>query len=541
MLTLSFAALSHPASAALTPAWTSATSMGGPRTFPVIVQNEDGLVYVMGGVVNGTSWTSVPLANSYDPITGAWTTLAPMSKGLRWATGALGHDGKVYVFAGWNDTDSALYAPVQIYDPVANSWATGASIPTPVSFACAVTLDDGKIYLVGGRDAAYNAVSLVQVYNPILNSWSAGTVLPSARYAGTAVEFRGNIIYSGGYLTGSVPTAEVREYSPGYGWYSLASMPSTRTQLAGVLGGDGILYVMGGNSESSPTSSGFRYNRYTDVWSPLPYLNFGTTYVSSAAYSPDGRVLVMGGTNLTSGLNVRATDRVESLQILTKSITLSASSVHQGGSVLVTIAYEFAYQTPVAYDLGSYLLAGSVVCNPLVIHSPLGGAFSFETNIPQQFAAGSQKIVVYDLSVSFESGGWDLGTTELAITVVGVLSVEEQIAALQTDISALQSALGLSDANVTALRTQVTNLQTQLNALQAQTNASDTSQSAALADLQEKIAALQDQLDKVKTTSESSSMWGMVNLALIIVVIVLLGLMLMMSRKSKASPPPPST
>lgn len=539
MLTLSFAALSHPASAALTPTWTSAAPMGGPRTFPVIVQDEDSLVYVMGGVVNGTGWTSVPLANSYDPITGAWTTLAPMPKGLRWATGALGHDGKVYVFAGWNDTDGALYAPVQIYDPVANSWSTGASIPTPVGFSCAVTLNDGKIYLVGGRDAAYNAVSLVQVYNPVLNSWSAGTVLPSARYGGTAVEWRGNIIYAGGYLTGSVPTAEVREFSPGYGWYSLASMPSARTIPAGVVGGDGILYVMGGNQESSPASGGFRYNRYSDVWSPLPYLNFGTTYVSSAAYAPDGRVLVMGGTNLS--LSVRATERVESLQILTKSITLSASSVNQGGSVLVTIAYEFAYETPVAYDLDSYLLAGSVVYNPVVIHSPLGGAFSFETNIPQQFAAGSQKIVVYDMSVSYESGGWDLGTTELAITVVSALSVEEQIAALQTDISALQSALGLSDANVTALRTQVTNLQTQLNALQAQTNASDTSQSAALVSLQEQIAALQDQLDKVKTTSDSGSMWGMVNLALIIVVIVLLGLMLMMSRKSKASPPPPST
>lgn len=536
MLTLSFAALSHPASAALTPTWTSAAPMGGPRTFPVIVQNEDGLVYVMGGVVNGTSWTSVPLANSYDPITGAWTTLAPMSKGLRWATGALGDDGKVYVFAGWNDTDSALYAPVQIYNPVANSWSTGASIPTPVSFSCAVTLDDGKIYLVGGRDAAYNAVSLVQVYDPLLNSWSAGTALPSARYGGTAVELSGTIIYAGGYLTGSVPTAEARRFYPGYGWDSLTSMPATRYMLAGVVGGDGNLYVMGGNQESNPASGGYRYNPFDDEWSMLPYLNFGRTYVSSAAYAPDGRVLMMGGTNLSE--SVRATERVESLQILTKSITLSASSVNQGGSVLVTVAYDFAYVTPVGYSLDAYLLAGSVAYNPASIRSPIGGTFSFEMSVPQQLAAGSHEIVVYDLSVDYGSGGWGLGTTNLAITVVGALSVEEQIAALQTDISALQAALGLSDANVTALRTQVTNLQTQLTALQAMTNASDTSQSAALANLQEQIAALEDQLDKVKTTSDSSSMWGMVNMILVIIVIVLLALMFVMSRKGKTPAPP---
>lgn len=520
-----FAVLAPPASAALTPEWEYETPMGGPRTFPVIVQDDEGLVYVIGGVLNGTSWNSVPLTNSYDPRTGAWTTLAPMIEGLRWATGALGHDGKVYVFAGWNDTHISLYAPVQIYDPVGDSWSTGASIPLPVSFASAVTLDDGKIYVLGGRDSGYNIVTSMQIYDPVEDTWSVGTPLPAARWAGSAVEWDGTILYTGGSDSVSNPTSTAWQYYPGWGWYALSSMPSAKDFHAGVVGGDGGLYVMGGGDEGSPSSAVFRYDCYSDEWRTIPGLNFAMTYVGQAAYAPDGRILVLGGTDLS--VTARATDRVESLQIMTESITLSASSVNQGGSVFVTVAYEFAYETPAAYGLYACLLLDGTVYNPTYVQSPVGSAFSFEVNVPQQVPAGACQVGLIDIWVGYESGGWGLGSRELPITVVSALPLEDQVAALEDQIALLEN---------------------QLDALQAQLDASNASQAAQLEALIDAIAALQQQLaalgggmadmsdrvDTLEDKADSANMWGMITMVLVIVVIVLLALMFVMGRKKTA-------
>lgn len=511
MFATCFSALATPASAALSPEWEYETPMGGPRTFPVIVQDDDGLVYVIGGVLNGSSWTSVPLTNSYDPGTGAWTTLEPMIEGLRWATGALGHDGKVYVFAGWNDTHGSLYAPVQIYDPVDDSWSTGASIPLPVSFASAVTLGDGRIYVMGGRDGGYNIVTNVQIYDPVEDSWSAGTPLPAARWAGSAVERQGTIIFTGGSDVVSSPTSTAWQYYPGWGWNALSSMPSAKEFHACVQGGDGGIYVMGGGDEWAPSSAAFRYDYSSDEWSTLPDLNFAMTYVSQAAYTPDGRVLVLGGTDLS--VTARATDRVESLQILTESITLSSSSVDQGGSLLVTVAYEFAYETPESYGLYACLLLGGEIYAPTYVQSPGGGTFSFEVNVPQLVPAGACQIGLVDIWVGYESGDWGLGSRELPITVLSALSLEDQIALLQG----------------------------QLAALQAEFDASNASQAEQIASLLEQLASLgvdiddmSDQVDTLGDKADSANMWAMVTMILVIVVVVLLALMFVMGRKKAA-------
>jgi len=504
MFATCFSVLATPASAALTPEWEYETPMGGPRTFPVIVQDEDGLVYVIGGVVNGTSWTSVPLTNSYDPETGAWTTLEPMVEGLRWATGALGHDGKVYVFAGWNDTHGSLYAPVQIYDPVDDSWSTGASIPLSVSFATAVTLGDGRIYVLGGRDSGYITVANMQIYDPVEDSWSAGTPLPAARWGGSAVERQGSIIFTGGSDSLSNPTSTVWQYYPDWGWYSLSSMPSAKELHACVQGGDGGIYVMGGGDEGAPSSEALRYDYSSDEWDTLPDLNFAMTYVSQAAYAPDGRVLVLGGTDLS--VPARATDRVESLQILTESITLSASSVDQGGSVLVTVAYEFAYETPEAYGLYACLLLGGEIYAPTYVQLPGGGTSSFEFNVPQLFPAGACQIALVDIWVGYESGSWELGSRELPVTVLSALPLEDQLAALQDELSAM-------------------------NASQVEKIAQLTEE---IADLKQQLAAQDEDMGTLGDKADSANLWAMLTMVLVIVVLVMLALMFVMGRKKAA-------
>jgi hypothetical protein len=313
-------------------------------------------------------------------------------------------------------------------------------------------------------------------------------------------------------------------------------MPSTKYLHASVVGGDDNLYVMGGNGESAPSSTGFVYDYYTDEWSALPDLNFGMTYVSSAAYAPDGRVLVLGGTDMSVG--ARATDRVESLQIMTESITLSASSVNQGGTVLVTIAFDFAYETPVDYELYSYIWADGVAYNPTYVYSPLPGTFSFEVSIPQEVPAGTHEIVLMDLNVDFETGSKDLGSRELSLTVLSASSIEEQIADIQADIAALADQLSQEDANLAALSIQVAIMQAKLDgiiagmeAMGATSAATTAALNATLANLQAQLDDFQEQIDRIESKADTGGTMSLVTVVLVIVVIVLLALMFMMARK----------
>ena len=535
MLTVSLAAFASPASAALTSVWTDATPMGGPRTFPAVVQDDDGLAYVMGGVVNGTSWDSTPLANSYDTATGAWATLAPMPKGLRWHSGALGADGKVYVLAGHNDTDGTLYAPVQIYDPESDSWSTGAAIPTRVAFAPAVTLGDGKIYVIGGRDTSSTAVDLVQVYDPVADSWSTTTALPSARFGGTAVEWRGYIFYAGGYV-GGVPSSEAVIRYPGGSWGTLGSMPEALIFPASALGQDGCWYVMGGGNEGNPSDDSYMYDIYTDSWTELPRMGLGVTYVTSAVSAPDGRVLVLGGTNYS--LSIRASDRVQSLQVMTKSITLSATSVSQGGSVLVTVAYDFAFKTAVSYSLDCYILAGGVIYSPIVVSIPVPGTFAFVVDIPQQLPAGSNEIVLNDFTVDYDSGGWTFDTINLPLTVVSAPSVEDQLLAIQQQLAVLQAMLNVPGANLTSLAIEAAILQAKLDGIIAGLGVMGASSSTmwdqlnvTFAALQQQLDDFQEQIDRVENKADTAGTYGLVTMVLVIIIIILAALMVMMARK----------
>jgi len=542
MVAVSVIVTAPSASAALTPAWVTELPMGNARCDAVIAQDGVGLIYVAGGfdVERGAPPVCDKL-NSYDPMTGDWQSYAPMLRGVAFAAGAVDGAGLVYVISGYNYS-SGLSSEVQIFDPAAGTWSYGTAIPSAVLYADAAVGGDGKIYVVGGWLFPGSVSNLVQIYDPELDSWSAGSSMPGTRMDGVLVERGGYMYYIGGLASigaNSVDTALIYGYYSD-AWYSpMTSLPEGIAHAQGVVGPDGVMYVLGGGPTSMtmdfPKSGGYYYDFAEVAWAPLPNMNVGGSF-GGAGVAEDGRILVLAGHNDTVEL-----DRVESLQVMTERISLSATSVGPGGKILVTAAYDFAFLVPISYDVTVYLLSSTgVVYEPDSISSPLPGAFAFEVNVPALAAPGDYTLVLMDLYVRAEGVSWNIGTREYAVTVVDIVTVEEQIAALQTDIDALQSALGLSDANVTALRTQVTSLQTQLTALQTLTNASDTSQSAALADLQEQITALQDQLDKVKTTSDSGNMWGMVNMILVIIVIVLLALMFVMGRKGK-TPAPPAT
>ena len=126
--------VSFRASAALPMDWQAETPMAENFTQAVVLQDEDGVIYVMGGARDVTGFNygpPVPDVVAYDPMTGEWTSKSPMDVGVRGAAGAVGDDGRFYVFGGVNDTVLASRM-TQIYDPATDTWSAGTDVPLPI-------------------------------------------------------------------------------------------------------------------------------------------------------------------------------------------------------------------------------------------------------------------------------------------------------------------------------------------------------------------------------------------------------------------------
>lgn len=96
-----------------------------------------------------------------------WTTVAPMLTPRQAHAAALGGDGRIYVFGGWNS--GGYVNTVEAYDPGSNRWTTVGTRP-PRDLAAAVSGQDGRIYLIGGRDTTGTPLQRVEVYDPRSNT-----------------------------------------------------------------------------------------------------------------------------------------------------------------------------------------------------------------------------------------------------------------------------------------------------------------------------------------------------------------------------------
>lgn len=521
--------------------WSTETPMGVAVTQAVVVSSTNGTVYIMGGATT-IAYSPVAGSYAYDPYSGNWTVLTSMPGATRGAAGAMGLDGLVYVFGG-----SGGGAYTQIYDPELNSWTLGAAMPYAVWEAKAATVTNGSIWVVGGEGAP--TPGYAQIYDPVADSWSVGTPAPADVLCGAMIAVGNDLYYSGGGVGSYSATANFFMYDASLrDWVTMQDLPEARAAHAMVLGVDGLIYVVGGSSDGYNTganaySTVVAYDPATDEWSQVAEMDNARKYLG-ATVTPDGRIFALGGNSVSSTLSV-----VESLQlyVFQYSISLSASSVRAGESVLMTVDAQFTYINELNSVIDWYLVsdADGTIYSPASLQIPTGSPAAISIDVPELAPPGSYKVVVHNWVIYAEGVYEVVEMQELPLEVLPAPApVDALIAELEAQIADLQAQLDVQDTNLTALKVQATALQAQIAALQAQLVAMDSSQTSALnatlADMQEQLNALQDQLDKVKTTSDSGSMWGMVNMILVIIVIVLLALMFVMGRKGK-TPAPPAT
>ena len=292
LMTLSIVA--PVASAANTATWTFGLPMGAARTQALVVQDTNGVVYIMGGAPG--SYFTDGNCYAFNPGTGTWASIAGTGYLTRASVGDI-IDGKIYLLTGWRDVISAVNPITQIYDIAGNSWSYGADIPEPVYEAKSFTYGD-CIFVVGGLSAVDNFENSVQIYNVTSDSWTVGANMPKGLKAGATVTVGGYGYYIGGENVSGL-VADVYRYDIVHdSWTQKASLPAAIAGNIAIVGQDGLIYSIGGanqfaNWPGTAYGNTSAYDIESNSWTICDELNIPRERAGAALY--DNKVIVLGG------------------------------------------------------------------------------------------------------------------------------------------------------------------------------------------------------------------------------------------------------
>ncbi len=127
--------------------------------------------------------------------------VAPSMPAPRNHLGGAGLNGRVYAVGGQAEQDASAVLSNQVYvfDPVTGVWTTVAPMPVATSHINASTFAMGRRLIVAGGDIAHTqSTNAVYAYDPSTNAWVALTSLPGGRIAGVADDFNGNLYFTTG-------------------------------------------------------------------------------------------------------------------------------------------------------------------------------------------------------------------------------------------------------------------------------------------------------------------------------------------------------
>lgn len=224
---------------------------------PALLSGTDNVaVMEAGGRIHAIGGEARTAHQLLDPALGTWAA-APSSPAIRFASAAAVLGGRLHLVGGWNysNTASNSVATHDVYDPVTGTWSSAAPLATRRNAAAAAVLD-GKLYVIGGRAPGIRAtdqssLASVEVYDPATDTWRAGPDLPAARSGAAAVVVGGRLYLLGGESTSGGVRDTVHRLDPATGtWAELPRMPYAAHGLGAVVVG-GAIVVMGGFSGPS--------------------------------------------------------------------------------------------------------------------------------------------------------------------------------------------------------------------------------------------------------------------------------------------------
>jgi hypothetical protein len=268
----------------------------------------DGRVLVAGG--RGNSGTPIRSAEMFDGATESWTPLPDLNQPRAGHSALLLDDGRVLLAGGSRGADEAPNG--EIYDPASDTFTLTGALVVPRFGQTAVKLADGRVLLAGGTRGG-TATNVVEIYDPHSNTFTDAGRLATMRVDAAASHLPdGRAIICGGGVPPSFAAAESTEiYTPQAGMTPGPSMIVGRTSTPAVALNDGRVFLAtGGSGSVAARDSAEIYdpeqNAFVFVGTVRHPRHFPTVTVLT-----DGRVLIAGGVQFSSGGRASAVDALE--------------------------------------------------------------------------------------------------------------------------------------------------------------------------------------------------------------------------------------
>jgi hypothetical protein len=253
-------------------AWT-ATGPATARSGHSATRLDDGTVLVTGGAHGGRPVRAV---ERFDPATGTWKPVAPMTDARTGHQAVKLENGRVLVIGGVSLTGGPRRATAycELFDPATGAWTPAGELTTPRAGHTATLLPDQGVLVTGGdragvrADGTYSAASLdtTERFDPATGAWTAASPLPGPRTRHRAVVLRTGAVLLVAGTTGPGFTAGYRSvavYDPardrftGTGGLAAGRWAAAVAELA-----DGRIVVAGGlTGPDAPTAS-------TEIFTP---------------------------------------------------------------------------------------------------------------------------------------------------------------------------------------------------------------------------------------------------------------------------------
>ena len=395
----------------------------------VAVAALDGLVYVVGGFEQLSSWRSLQSSAStkvevYDPATNRWSSRPDLPMGLHHA-GAAVLDGALYVVGGFTVSDDTLWNPsnrVFRFNPADETWTERAPLPTARG-GLAVTTLQGKLYAVSGYDGQRNPAA-VEVYDPARDQWTAAAPLPTPRDHLAAVSLGETLYAIGGRVRldyrENLSTVEAYQAESNQ-WIPKADMPTPRSGIAaGVL--NGWAYVFGGESGEGTFDQNERYNARLNRWqtmAPMPTARHG---LGAAAVA--GHIYVLSGGPRPGGSYSRLNE-IFIPPSSSRSMRSGRTPAAHIGSIMALLAtfHEAGALPPESSREADRLIHALIQSQSLFLNSsdPVVQKI-FAAALSEKF--GAKKAA--SLSQAFAVTGWTSKTLEALVDHTSQRSMEEE-------------------------------------------------------------------------------------------------------------------
>jgi N-acetylneuraminic acid mutarotase len=287
------------------PSFAFKAPMPTARGQAAIIAGDDGLIYAIGGLNQTVTSDVLDVVEAYNPPTDSWTTKAALLNATRGAAVAIGLDGIIYVFGGY-DVDSL--GIVQAYNTTSDTWVLKDPMPTPVWMAGAATGNDGKIYVIGGENPFGSEIATLQIYDPEADTWTTGPSMPASRSQLGVIKGSDGRIYAMGGWDGSSAQDDIYIYDPildEWGTPFLGMpMPTPRLEFGLTLGADEKFYIIGGgtsyfNNQPPVFDRVDAYDTHVILSWSFEGLMPTASKELGAATATNGKIYIIGGSNGT--------------------------------------------------------------------------------------------------------------------------------------------------------------------------------------------------------------------------------------------------